>query len=228
MVHTYQITGMSCKNCEDEITSSLKSINGIIDVEVSKDDEKATITMKHHIEIVDLKTALPEKYQILSIESSETNKVKNTTTNNFNWRDVIIWRKAGFNTFNCLIGCSIGDFLMIIFLQHKYPETPMMTQMILATIAGLISSVALETTILNYRENFSWKVAFKTAIGMSFLSMVAMELAMNSTDFMITGGKMTMGNPKYWLAFIPSAIVGFLVPLPYNYYQLKRHNKACH
>ncbi|MBI3234816.1 MAG: DUF4396 domain-containing protein [Bacteroidetes bacterium] len=39
---------------------------------------------------------------------------------------------------------------------------------------------------------------------------------------------MALSNPNYWLAFIPAAVVGFLVPLPYNYYQLKKHNKACH
>ena len=63
---------------------------------------------------------------------------------------------------------------------------------------------------------------------MSFLSMVAMEIAMNATDFMITGGKMALSNPNYWLAFIPAALLGFLVPLPYNYYKLKKYNKACH
>ena len=31
-------------------------------------------------------------------------------------------------------------------------------------------------------------LAFKTAIGMSFISMVAMETAMNVTDVLLTGG----------------------------------------
>jgi len=117
---------------------------------------------------------------------------------------------------------------MVIFLQYFYPETSMAVQMVLAVIAGLTTSIALETMILHQREKLVWNMAFKTAIGMSFLSMIAMEIAMNTTDFMMTGGKMAMTNPSYWLAFIPSAIVGFLVPLPYNYYQLKKHNKSCH
>lgn len=146
----------------------------------------------------------------------------------FNWTDKPIWQRASLNTLNCLIGCSIGDFGMIIFLQFYYPNTTMTMQMILATISGLVTSIILESILLHSRENIHWKKAFTIAVSMSFLSMLAMEVAMNLTDFMITGGKLSLSSYAYWFAFIPSAIIGFLVPLPYNYYQLKKHNKACH
>ncbi len=144
------------------------------------------------------------------------------------WLDRNKWNRASFNTLNCLIGCSIGDFGMIIFLQAYYPTTPLMTQMILAIVAGLCTSILLEASILKFRERFNWILAFKTAFGMSFISMVAMELAMTSTDFMITGGKAAFDDPVYWLALAPALLVGFLVPLPYNYYKLKKFNQACH
>jgi copper chaperone CopZ len=144
------------------------------------------------------------------------------------WGDNGVWKRASFNTLNCLIGCSIGDFAMIIFLQAYYPQTSMFAQMILATLLGLITSVLLETSILHYREKMVWGASLKMALSMSFISMVAMEIAMNFTDFMITGGKLMLTDPAYWLAFIPAAIAGFLVPLPYNYYKLKKYNKACH
>ncbi len=144
------------------------------------------------------------------------------------WRDTGAWSRASFNTLNCLIGCSIGDFGMVFYLQAFYPETPIMVQMVLAIIAGLITSIMLETVLLKYREHFNWTLALKTAFGMSFISMVAMELVMTSTDFMITGGKAAFEDPVYWLALIPALAAGFLVPLPYNYYKLKKFNKACH
>lgn len=228
MVHTYQISGMTCSSCEDKVTNALKTLKGITDVKVSKLKEMATITMHHHIDIAELQIALGDKYQISPIESCEVGIHNAKEKNIFNWNDFAVWKRAGFNTLNCLIGCSIGDFAMVVFLQHFYPQTPMLIQMILATLLGLITSIALETSILHYREKLMWKAAFTMAIGMSFLSMVAMELAMNTTDFMITGGKMALSNPNYWLAFIPAALIGFLVPLPYNYYQLKKHNKSCH
>ncbi len=156
----------------------------------------------------------------------ETNELK-TPKPSF-WRNRVIWRRASFNTVNCLIGCSIGDFGMIIFLQAYYPGTPMLLQMILAIIAGLITSIALESTILRVREKFNWTLALKTAFSMSFISMIGMEIAMNTTDFMITGGKATFNNPNYWLALVPAMIAGFLLPLPYNYFKLQKHGKSCH
>jgi len=219
---------MTCSSCEERVTTALKNINGMMNVKVSKNDQQATLEMHHHINLNDLQNAIGNKYQISAINSCEIPRNKNIIKNSFHWGDFSIWKRAGFNTLNCLVGCSIGDFMMIIFLQRFYPETPMMIQMILATILGLMTSIALETSILHYREKLIWRLALNTAIGMSFLSMVAMEISMNATDFMITGGKMALSNPNYWLAFIPAAIVGFLVPLPYNYYQLKKHNKACH
>jgi len=144
------------------------------------------------------------------------------------WSDRKVWRRAGFNTFNCLIGCSIGDFAMIIYLQVYHPETPMWLQMGLAIIAGLLTSIALETTILHLKEKLVWKAALRMALSMSLISMVGMEVVMNTTDFMITGGKAQLSSMGYWLAFLPAALAGLLAPLPYNYYQLKKHNKACH
>lgn len=144
------------------------------------------------------------------------------------WTDTEKWRRAVFNTVNCLIGCSIGDFGMVFFLQAFYPATPMWQQMILAIIAGLCTSILLETILLKTREQFSWSFALKTAFGMSFISMVAMEIAMTATDFMITGGEAAFSDPTYWLALIPALIAGFITPLPYNYYKLKKFNQACH
>ena len=63
---------------------------------------------------------------------------------------------------------------------------------------------------------------------MSFISRIGMEIAMNATDFMITGGKAAFNTIQYWLALIPALVAGFVFPLPYNYYKLQKFNKACH
>ena len=94
--------------------------------------------------------------------------------------------------------------------------------MTLAIINGLITSIILETIVL-IRQNFSFKEAFKVAIGMSFISMISMEVAMNLTDYYLTGGAVL----TWWV--IPFMLTaGFLTPWPYNYWRLKKFGIACH
>jgi cation transport ATPase len=232
MQHEYTISGMTCSGCASTVEKALASIENVTDVTINLNQSMATITMSSHVPTSILQKALSAfpTYQLSDRNSHHiqpSTHAQHKSAPSF-WDDFRIWKRASLNTLNCLIGCSIGDFAMIVFLQAYYPGTPMITQMILATIAGLITSVMLETVLLKYREHFSWRFALQTAFAMSFLSMVAMELAMNTTDFMITGGKAAFENPMYWVALAVAMIVGFLVPLPYNYYKLKKFNKACH
>jgi len=146
----------------------------------------------------------------------------NTTTASFNWNCKHTWRRSAKNTGWCVLGCSIGDFGTILFFQLTAIPFPVLAIMILAIINGLITSIALETFIL-MRQQFSFTNALKTACGMSFISMLAMEIAMNTTDYILTGGAML----TWWVVPI-MLTVGFLTPWPYNYYRLKKFNQACH
>ena len=138
-----------------------------------------------------------------------------------NWYCKHTWRRASYNTMWCLLGCSIGDFGTIAYFQFMGIAWPVLAIMTLAIINGLITSILLETFIL-FRQ-MPLKAAFQTAIGMSLISMISMEAAMNLTDFIATGG----ANLTWWV--IPlMLIVGFLTPLPYNYWRLKALGKACH
>ena len=132
------------------------------------------------------------------------------------------WKKSAKNTFWCLLGCAIGDFGTILFFQISQIPFPLISIMILAIINGLITSIILETLIL-MRQNFNLLKAFQTAIGMSFISMIGMEVAMNLTDYLLTGGAVL----NIWVVPV-MLIVGFLTPWPYNYYMLKKHDLSCH
>ena len=105
------------------------------------------------------------------------------------WQDIKLWKSASQNTLHCLVGCSMGDFGMLIFLQAYYPNTSLWVQMFLAIVTGLCTSIILETILLKIKKYFGWRKAFLVAFSMSFMSMIAMEIVMNITDFMITGGK---------------------------------------
>lgn len=142
-------------------------------------------------------------------------------TLNISWKVRSTWTQASKNTLWCLIGCSIGDFGTIFFFQTTKIAFPMLGIMILAIINGLITSIMLETFILS--RQMALNLAFKTAIGMSLISMISMEVAMNVTDVLLTGGAMLV-----WWALPIMLFVGFLTPLPYNYWRLQALNKACH
>ena len=145
-----------------------------------------------------------------------------TINQNFNWSCRSTWNISAKNTFWCLLGCSIGDFGTILFFQLTKIPFPVLAIMILAIINGIITSIILETIIL-IRQNFSLKLAFKTAVGMSLISMVTMEIAMNATDYFLTGGAIL----TWWV--VPLMLtVGFVTPWPYNYWRLKKFNEACH
>jgi hypothetical protein len=145
------------------------------------------------------------------------------------WRDAATWRRAAANTLHCLIGCSLGDIAAMTLGPVWWPTVPLPVLMAIAIAAGLSTSLLLETLVLRWREQMPWPTAVKVAFGMSMLSMIAMELAMNVTDWLVMGGqRMPLHHLGYWLAWIPALAAGFLAPLPYNYYKLRQHGRSCH
>ena len=140
----------------------------------------------------------------------------------FNWSCRNTWKTSARNTAWCLLGCAIGDFGTILFFQITKIPFPVLAIMILAIINGLVTSILLETFIL-IRQNLNFSRAFRTAIGMSFISMISMEVAMNSTDYVLTGGAIL----NWWV--IPLMLLaGFITPWPYNYWRLKKFGINCH
>ena len=142
-------------------------------------------------------------------------------TFSINWFCRHTWLQASKNTSWCLLGCCIGDFGTIAFFQFMEINWPVYLIMSLAMINGIITSIILETIILS--KQMILKLAFKTAVGMSLVSMISMEAAMNFTDYILTGGAIL----TWWV--IPFMLLaGFITPLPYNYWRLKALGKGYH
>ena len=139
----------------------------------------------------------------------------------FHWKCKHTWRRSAKNTAWCLLGCSIGDFGTILYFQLTGIPWPTLYIMILAIINGIITSIILETVVLSRQMIIS--KAFKTAIGMSLISMLSMEIAMNAVDWIIMGGAKLV-----WWVIPIMLLAGFITPWPYNYYRLKKYNIACH
>ena len=140
----------------------------------------------------------------------------------FNWSCKHTWKRSAKNTAWCVLGCAIGDFGTILYFQLTEIPFPVLGIMILAIINGLITSIILETIILMIQK-INFVNALKTALGMSLISMISMEIMMNFTDYVLTGGAIL----TWWVIPI-MLIVGFLTPWPYNYWRLKKYGINCH
>ena len=138
-----------------------------------------------------------------------------------NWSCNNTWFQACKNTSWCLLGCCIGDFGTIAFFQFLEITWPILTIMSLAIVNGILTSIALETFVLS--RQMSLNLALKTAIDMSLVSMISMEVAMNITDIVFTGGAILT-----WSVIPLMLMAGFITPLPYNYWRLKALGKGCH
>ncbi|KLJ06302.1 hypothetical protein EMPG_10286 [Blastomyces silverae] len=183
------------------------------------------------------KHTLPSTSPGVEKSSSDTNRqcqnspptVPSSPLNLSFWKSRSIWKRAMLNTTRCLIGCTIGDFSAMWFLQAYYPDLGVGYIMGVAMASGIASSMTLETVLLHLgRDKLGWAQAFKTAAGMSTISMLSMEAVQNVVDYHLTGGVVALSDPYFWGAAGVSMAAGFLAPLPYNYIRLRKYGKACH
>ena len=219
------VGGMTCNNCVNHVETALSNIDGVLEVEVNLAGAKATINTNGTPSQETLESAVTNAGYSIHEPGADLGllQLDSVPKDEFNWNDGAVWKQSAHNTKWCLIGCSIGDFGTIFFFQ--YTGNPwawsVMSIMLLAMFNGIMTSIALETFIL--LKQMPLNEAFRVAVGMSLISMISMEAAMNIVDVVLTGGaKLT------WWVIVPMLIAGFLTPWPYNYWRLKKYGQSCH
>ena len=208
-----EVGGMTCEGCSSRVRDALQAVSGVSSAEVSHEQGSAVISHSG------------ASRENLSSAVRAIGYTVDGLGEDFHWRDGSVWRQSAHNTKWCLIGCSIGDFGTIAAFQFiPYLDGlgwSTMSIMLLAIFNGIMTSIALETFILS--AQMALKEAFRVAIGMSLISMISMEAAMNITDVILTGGAML----TWWVIPI-MLLAGFITPWPYNYWRLKKYGVACH
>ncbi len=210
---TLDVGGMTCDGCAGRVRNALEGVSGVTSAEVSHESGSAIVS--HSGVSRDLMSGAVRAIGYTVDGQAEE----------FHWRDGSVWRQSAHNTKWCLVGCSIGDFGTIAAFQFiPYLDAlgwSTMSIMLLAMFNGIMTSIALETIILS--AQMAMNEAFRVAIGMSLISMISMEAAMNIVDVVLTGGaKLT------WWVIPIMLFVGFITPWPYNYWRLKKYGMACH
>ena len=205
------VGGMTCDGCSNRVKGALVELPGVSAAGVSHEEGSAVIS---HDGV---------SRDLLSGAVRSAGYTVDGLGEGFHWGASSVWRQSANNTKWCLIGCSIGDFGTIAAFQFIFTDSGWNAMMImaLAMFNGILTSIALETYIL--LSQMPLNEAFRVAIGMSLISMLSMEAAMNIVDLVLTGGaKLT------WWVIAPMLIAGFLTPWPYNYWRLKKYGVACH
>ena len=211
---TLDVGGMTCDGCAGSVRSALENVSGVVSAVVSHESGSAIVSH----------SGVPRSLMADAVRA--IGYTVDGLGEEFHWRDGSVWKQSAHNTKWCLIGCSIGDFgtiaafQLIPFLDALGWSA--MSIMMLAMFNGIMTSIALETFIL-IKQMGGIREAFRVAIGMSLISMIAMESSMNATDLLI------MGEPSLTWWVIPIMLfVGFITPWPYNYWRLKKYGLACH
>ena len=231
---TLAVGGMTCGGCAGNVQRALEGVTGVTSAAVDHVAGNASV-MHAGVAQAELEAAVAAAgYSVGGGESAGADALHQLGSapamdTNFHWSDGTTWRQAANNTKWCLIGCSIGEFATLGYYQYAgWPlEVTVGTTLfwflvVLPLINGLATSVALETVLL-MQGQMDFANALSTAFGMSFISMLGMEIAMEATDWVLTGG---MGMT--WWVIPPMLVVGFLTPWPYNYWRLKKYGQACH
>jgi copper chaperone CopZ len=224
---------MTCSGCANNVKNALSAVAGVSEVNIDLEGAKATVNIEDtDLDRQTLEAAVTVAGYTIHEPGASLDLVQFPSTPaspEFNWGDSATWWQSANNTKWCLIGCSIGEFGTLGYYQWaQWPlEVAVGTTffwflVILPLINGLATSVALETVLL-MRGQMDFSNALSTAFGMSFISMLAMEIAMELTDWLLTGG---IGMT--WWVILPMLVVGFLTPWPYNYWRLKKYGQACH
>ena len=215
---TLDVGGMTCEGCSNRVKSALESIQGVNSANVSHESGIATVVHQN------------VSRKIMTSSVQKIGYIVDGKGEDFHWKDGSVWKQSAHNTKWCLIGCSIGEFGTLAYYSYSGITSGLELYSkiwyfyaILPLINGLTTSVMLETIIL-MRGQMDFRNALSTAFGMSFISMLMMEIAMEITDLLFTQGE--LGLMPLAIPFM--LLVGFLTPWPYNYWRLKKYGASCH
>lgn len=113
MIHTYNITGMSCDGCRTKVEKALNTIDGV-QAKVSLDPPMATITMEKHVSLFKFQKVLYEagKYTITETDTiaakpktDETPAVKYCCGGKSN-HDTVVLPKSASGKYYCPMFCE--------------------------------------------------------------------------------------------------------------------------
>ncbi|AZQ44956.1 heavy metal translocating P-type ATPase [Nonlabens ponticola] len=224
MKHTYNIEGMTCTSCSAAVEKSLKKVAGIDEVSVDLENKQATVEMKQHVALSELRETLPSKYSISQVE--ETNNFNNTgatsTTMMSNNVEESKWQqlKPLFLILGYIAAATILlnysrdnwngamlDFMGLFFIVFSFFK--------ILDLQGFPESFKMYDPLAKIFPAYGWIYPFiETALGLMFLMRFEIDIALIIT--LVILGITTVGVTKTLLdkKSIQCACLGTALKLP--------------
>lgn len=170
MTHTYQITGMTCANCEAKVKSAFLSLPDIESAEVSKATGTATITMTKHIALSELQKAIGEKgnYKITAEHHSEATEQAKSW---FETYKPILLIFAYITSITLLVQFTNHRFMPMQWMQHFMAGFFLTFSFFkLLNLSGFAESYAMYDVIAKRIPVWGYIYAFtELALGIAYL-----------------------------------------------------------
>lgn len=183
MTHAYKLTGMTCSSCEAKVKSSLLMLPGVTEVEVSKENETATISMEKHIALSVFQNALDSKYTIAAAEHNE--KAEQAKSWLAIYKPVLLI--FGYITgITLLIEWMQGEFLWIRWMNHFMAGFFLVFSFFkLINLKGFAESYSMYDVVAKKWNGWGYVYAYiELALGFAFLTGFNSILT-NSVTFVI-------------------------------------------
>ena len=185
MTHTYQITGMTCANCEAKVKSAFLSLPDIESAEVSKATGTATITMTKHIALSELQKAIGEKgnYKITAEHHSETAEQAKSWLETYK---PILLIFAYITSITLLVQFNNHHFMAMQWMQHFMAGFFLTFSFFkLLNLSGFAESYAMYDVIAKRIPVWGYIYAFtELALGIAYLINFN-PLVTNSVTFLV-------------------------------------------
>lgn len=170
MTHTYNISGMTCANCEAKVKSALLTLPDVTSAEVSKATGTATITMTKHIALNELQKAIAEKgnYKITAGQHSEATEQAKSW---FETYKPILLIFAYITTIASLIQFTNHHFMPMQWMQHFMAGFFLTFSFFkLLNLSGFAESYAMYDVIAKRIPAWGYVYAFtELALGIAYL-----------------------------------------------------------
>jgi copper chaperone CopZ len=122
MKHTYTLEGMTCSSCEEKVSHALNELDGITDVKLSREENRADIEMSHHVELEVMKDKLSGLGDKYSISEQPTGKGSTEAVGNerswFETYKPVLLIFAYIFTVSSLIEGVNGEFDVMRWMRH--------------------------------------------------------------------------------------------------------------